>query len=493
MKNGVFVMTTYDPSGVPQNENGQLPEVIPNLQRPANQSQQQPRRNKVGGNPIKSTADQKAIQSPAPVPPKEQKSCDEPLNRHPQGNFLFTVLAVVVGIGIFWCFQNLGPIVGPVSDSGPRRTVERRGNNSETDLSTEKSRQEAKGAIPPPQVAQNVVVSEKAVVESRPFLAPVTPNIDQIPDRMLRLDDEFSRLKIDIADWKKTDELRRQSAARNSALARAILSGGLLLRTSSDERIKTNIPLVFVPAGQFIMGQTTAQRGESARASLAGHFDFSHPAFPVQVKSGFFIGTYEVTVGQIQEFAAQNAVPGTATASTRNEAYLHKPASNIDWSTAVAFCQWLSKINGVPVRLPTEFEWEYAARGNSFVQSVEGLREKENVVGGPWSVDYPSLDRSWCGCVAMNSNVQEWTMDVWEEKLYGTREAGLKASGPNASFVYLGPESEAIYPSLEPRAVRGSSFQDIPANRVLAIRRFKPVDAREPTLGFRIVVPVFVQ
>lgn len=477
-------MTIHDHSSGHQDENFQLPEVKANVQRPAIQSP-----------PSKSRADQEAVQPPAPVPTNDQKSCDKTINRQPQGLFLFTILGFAVGIGIFLVIQNLRPIFGPVSVSGLRSMVEKRGNTSETEMSADKSRQNAKGAIPPFHPAKNVVdVSEKPVGETQPFLVSASPSIDQIPDRMLRLDEEFSRLKIDIADWKKTDGLRRQSAARNSALAKAILSGTLMIRTSPDERIQTNIPLVFVPAGQFMMGQTTAQRSESARASFAGHFDFSHPAYPVQVKSGFFIGRYEITVGQLQQFATHNAVPVTTSAALQNGngADLKKPASNIDWSTAVMFCNWLSKINGVSVRLPTEVEWEYAARGNSFVQNIEAIREKDYVVGGPWPVDYPSLDRSWCGCVGMNSNLQEWTNDVWEENLYDTRDAGLKASGPNSGFVYLGPESEAINTSPEPRAVRGSSFQDIPANRVLAIRRFKPVDTREQTLGFRIVVPVFV-
>ena len=481
----------------------QLPEGVANMQNPPINNPTRPKRNKESclnnlrydqalqpdfGAPL--SVAQKAV-----TPKKEHESFDDSYHHSPKqwGIILYTILGIGIGIGIFATSQYFGLLSGTVSDSRILRIVEKRkANLPDAKMSTGDSLQDRKGTLASSQLPANAgAVSEKQVSETRPFLVSDTPGIDKIPARMLRLDDEFSRLKIEISDWQKADAYRKSSLVRNSQLTKFILTGKLMIRTSSDERNAANLPLVYVPAGQFLMGQTVAQRVESARATTAAHFDFSHPAHPVQVVSGFFIGTYEITVGQLQEFAAQNAALGTATVSLgiENERNLNKPAHNVDWNTAMAFCKWLSQINNFAVRLPTEVEWEFAARGNMWIQIGEAFREKDLVMGGPWPVDNPTLDRSWCGCVGMNSNLQEWTIDPWDEKLYQVREIALKSRG-NASFLYQGLEPNAINPPNESRAVRGSSYQDIPANRNLAIRRYKPVNAREETLGFRVVVPV---
>ena len=90
----------------------------------------------------------------------------------------------------------------------------------------------------------------------------------------------------------------------------------------------------------------------------------------------------------------------------------------------------------------------------------------------------------------MNSNVQEWTIDPWDEKAYQRRTMTPSSSRSNEVFIYKGFNEKELRTRNEPRAVRGSSFKDVAANRELALRRFKPANAKEETLGFRIVVPV---
>lgn len=500
------MMARHDHSTDSQDENfWQLPEGVANMQNHPINNPTRPKRNKERclNNSRYDQALQPDFGAPlsvaqkGPTPKKEHESFNDSYHHSPKhwGIILYSILGIGIGISIFAASQYSGLLSGPVSDSGIRRVVEKRkANLPDTKMSTGDSLQDRKGTLASSQLPANAgAVSEKQMDETRPFLVSDTSIIDKIPARMLRLDDEFSRLKIEISDWQKADAFRKSSLVKNSHLTKSILTGKLLIRTSSDERNAANLPLVYVPAGQFMMGQTAAERVESARATTAAHFDFSHPAHPVEVVSGFFISRCEITVGQLQEFSAQNAAQGTATVSLRieNEKDLNKPAANIDWNTAMAFCKWLSQINNCAVRLPTEVEWEFAARGNMWIQNAEAFREKDFVLGGPWPVDNPTLERSWCGCVGMNSNLQEWTIDPWDEKLYQAREFALKSRG-NASFLYQGLEPNAISPPNESRAVRGSSYQDIPANRNLAIRRYKPVNAREETLGFRIVVPVLL-
>jgi formylglycine-generating enzyme required for sulfatase activity len=409
--------------------------------------------------------------------------------------YVLIVVAFAAGMGATWIHMNVGQAIvpAPMSEMQARPREKSLVNQGDATIATKKISKGEKMPILMQSTSQNLAaVSERYQVDSRTNILSAASHFNLIDDRLARLDEEFSRFKIDIIDLRNTEELRNQHVTSSTAWSTAMSIGQLMLRASADEHNKNNIPLVFVPAGHFWMGQSDAQRGESARASSAAHYDFSHPAHSVHVQSGYFIGVYEITVGQLEEFAELQAT-GEATLSTHRfskEIDRNKPACNIDWRTAMQFCEWLSQINNIQVRLPTEIEWEYAARGNKYVQQLEPLREQDVVVGGPWAVDTAALDRSWCGCVAMNNNVQEWTIDVWDEKVYGKRDTMLKSSRPNSSFPYSGIESNVMNPSNEPRAVRGSSFQDIPANRVLAIRRFKPISVREETLGFRIVVPV---
>jgi formylglycine-generating enzyme required for sulfatase activity len=225
------------------------------------------------------------------------------------------------------------------------------------------------------------------------------------------------------------------------------------------------------------MGQTDTARIESATASGSSHFDFCVPSHYVHVKMGFFLGTTEVTRGQWMQFLrSTNTVPGD----------LNYPVTNVPHDAAIKYCEWLSQINGITVRLPTEIEFEYALRGNCHVQETESSRERAIIMGGPWPVDAPELDDSWTGAVGLNSNVQEWCIDLWDDKLYEKRVSKLSRGN---SFIYQGFDASAIS-SESPRVVRGASFRDIPANKHPALRRYKSSDSREDSLGFRVVVPI---
>src|SRR3974377_1176345 len=90
--------------------------------------------------------------------------------------------------------------------------------------------------------------------------------------------------------------------------------------------------LVPIPGGEFLMGQDDGR-------------DEERPAHRVRV-SPFRICRFQVTNGDMQR-------PGAA----------NLPATSVSWFDAVDFCARLSRQWGFPVRLPTEAEWEFAARG----------------------------------------------------------------------------------------------------------------------------------
>jgi len=129
--------------------------------------------------------------------------------------------------------------------------------------------------------------------------------------------------------------------------------------SSAQQPNGLGIKLAAVPAGEFRMGAdaqaipAVVRAGFGVMSERPAHGDFDEvPAHHVRLTHGFSIGVTEVTVAQYQQFdptyMGNPALPGYA--------------AGVSWQQAMDFCAWLSKREGKPYRLPTEAEWEYAAR-----------------------------------------------------------------------------------------------------------------------------------
>ena len=171
--------------------------------------------------------------------------------------------------------------------------------------------------------------------------------------------------------------------------------------------------LVNVPAGEFLMGSTEGD--EMA--------DFDEAPQHTLNLDAYYIGKYEVTVAQYRAFVeatghkfAEKALAGES----------DHPARYANWDDAVAFCEWASEATGRDIRLPTEAEWEKAARGTDgrrYPWGDEAPDESrcnfDGNVGDTSPVgSYSPAGDSPFGCADMAGNVKEFTGSAYKPYPY---------------------------------------------------------------------------
>jgi serine/threonine protein kinase len=177
----------------------------------------------------------------------------------------------------------------------------------------------------------------------------------------------------------------------------------------SEIKDDRNVAMVYVPAGEFTMGSDTSGDGAS------------HPAHEVEVDA-FYIDKYEVTNAMYDAcaYAVECRKPKSQGSATRNTYFTNQvfagyPVIYIDWKMANAYCAWRG------ARLPTEAEWEKAARGaeDERVYPWGGgeldcsFANYHGCLGDTAPVDQYEKGKSVYGTYGMSGNVWEWTSSLF--------------------------------------------------------------------------------
>lgn len=152
----------------------------------------------------------------------------------------------------------------------------------------------------------------------------------------------------------------------------------LLLAADSGGVNSLGIRMIEVPVGEFSMGNNAATPAADF-GQFAGltHGDYDErPVHRVTLGRAFLMSEHEVTREQFEKFRLDHSAPG------RFEPYV----TGVSWFDAIAFCGWLSRKEKKTYRLPTEAEWEYAAR-NSVALGLKGIED------GPaeWVLDWHGI------------------------------------------------------------------------------------------------------
>lgn len=221
--------------------------------------------------------------------------------------------------------------------------------------------------------------------------------------------------------------------------------------------------LVVVPAGEFTMGSTDS--------------DFEKPAHRVAIAKPFAIGRHEVTFAEWDACAAAKACKGDV--DDHGYGRGPQPVIDVSWDEAQGFVKWLSARTKQTYRLPSEAEWEYAARAGSrsaypWGQSVGSAKANcEDCSPSPARKPLPvgSFRPNAFGLYDTAGNAAEFVEDCWN--------AGYKSAPADGAPWRAG--------QCQLRVLRGGDF----ANKAGAVRsaaRFRyDHDVRYYTNGFRVV------
>ena len=230
-----------------------------------------------------------------------------------------------------------------------------------------------------------------------------------------------------------------------------------------------NMKMVYVQGGSYNMGCTGEQGSDC---------DDDEKTVRYVTVSDFYIGQFEITQAQWQAvmgtsvYQQQSKAGGSSTYGTGND----YPMYYVSWEEAKEFCRRLSQQTGKTYRLPTEAEWEYAARGGKKTQNTK--------YAGGYSLDYVgwytsnsggkthavgTKNANELGIYDMSGNVWEWCEDWYGD--YRSYDTDNPTGASSGSY----------------RVLRGGSWRSNAGNCRVSNRNGSSPGSRDDSDGFRVV------
>jgi len=223
---------------------------------------------------------------------------------------------------------------------------------------------------------------------------------------------------------------------------------------------------VHIPAGEFWMGSEHGDRDEQPLHRL--YLDT------------FWIARVPITNAQYHLFtqATGHRPPEGWEENRPPKGQESHPVVSVSWDDAIAYCQWLSQVTGKAITLPSEAEWEKAARGDRDAREypwgdsfdLTHCNSWELGLGDTTPVGIFPNGASPYGCLDIAGNVWEWTRSLWRDYPYDPKDGRQDLE------------------SRHPRVVRGGAFDGDRWYVRCACRYWNYPDALHWNYGFRLVV-----
>ncbi|MBY4676657.1 SUMF1/EgtB/PvdO family nonheme iron enzyme [Marinobacterium arenosum] len=275
-------------------------------------------------------------------------------------------------------------------------------------------------------------------------------------------------LQQQIAQQAEAREAAKETNPQSSDLAEPQRNSQTLFRDQIDG--DTYGPeMVVIPAGEFIKGDDSRQADDNER-----------PAHRIHIQRAFGLSRYEVTFDEYDLFAKDSGRP---LPDDEGWGRGRRPVINVSWHDAQAYARWLGLVTGQPYRLPTESEWEYAARagsqtrywwGDELLQGYAVCDECGSRWDGQQSAPVGSMKPNPWGLYDMAGNVDEWVADCYADNYSATPRDGSAWQNGDCSE----------------RAMRGGSWFDIGRLMRPSSRYRNPASGSRNSWGFRVALDI---
>ncbi|MEH6652302.1 MAG: SUMF1/EgtB/PvdO family nonheme iron enzyme [Motiliproteus sp.] len=311
----------------------------------------------------------------------------------------------------------------------------------------------------PPSINSKIALSKEFA--SLKQLAPDSPLTAQLSQQV---DNYSTRLSRDLVIQTPETEITNQKAVTHSEPSKQRFG-----EVFKDEIIPGIFgpEMITIPAGRFKMGDLD-RNGD----------DNEHPVHEVVMTANLALSKTEVTFTDYDLFALSTGRP---LPEDNGWGRGNRPVINISWNDANAYVHWIQQQTGQPYRLPSEAEWEYAARAGSPTQYSWGNEVGTNQAAcddcgsafdGQKTAPTGSFPANAFGLHDMHGNVYEWVSDCYNENYDQAPADGSSWDVGQCNY----------------RVMRSGSWYDIPRLIRSASRYRHPPNASRNTWGFRLAL-----